>query len=59
MDGKVIIFTAFSGYDSQCLAMERLKRTHGVDYELVGCYHSAAYIDTRTFASKEELLNSL
>ncbi len=36
MDGKVKIFTAFSGYDSQCLAMERLKRTHGVDYELVG-----------------------
>lgn len=26
------VFTAFSGYDSQCLALERL----GIDYELVG-----------------------
>ena len=31
------VFTAFSGYDSQCLALERLKeRRDGFDYELVG-----------------------
>lgn len=30
-----------------------------VNYQLDGCYRSAAYIDTKTFASKEELLNSL
>ncbi|MBE6341439.1 MAG: DNA (cytosine-5-)-methyltransferase [Bacteroidales bacterium] len=30
------VFTAFSGYDSQCLALERLKRSHGVQYSLVG-----------------------
>ena len=26
------VFTAFSGYDSQCMALDRL----GVDYDLVG-----------------------
>jgi len=36
MGSKIRVFTAFSGYDSQCLALERLKGTHGVDYELVG-----------------------
>ena len=31
------VFTAFSGYDSQCLALERLKGMHeGFGYELVG-----------------------
>lgn len=31
------VFTAFSGYDSQCLALERLKRDFPTfDYELVG-----------------------
>ena len=31
------VFTTFSGYDSQCLALERLKEKHeGFDYELVG-----------------------
>ena len=30
--GKIRVFTSFSGYDSQCLALDRL----GVDYELVG-----------------------
>lgn len=31
------VFTAFSGYDSQCLALERLKKKNpGFDYELVG-----------------------
>ena len=31
------VFTAFSGYDSQCLALKRLKGMHeGFDYELVG-----------------------
>lgn len=29
---KLRVFTAFSGYDSQCLALDRL----GIDYELVG-----------------------
>ena len=34
---KLRVFTAFSGYDSQCLALERLKRDYpGIDYELVG-----------------------
>ena len=34
---KIRVFTAFSGYDSQCLALERLKRDFpGIDYELVG-----------------------
>ena len=31
------VFTAFSGYDSQCLALERLKEKNpDFDYELVG-----------------------
>ena len=31
------VFTAFSGYDSQCMALERLKENYpGFDYELVG-----------------------
>ena len=35
--GTVKVFTAFSGYDSQCLALERLKRDFlAFDYELVG-----------------------
>lgn len=29
---KIKVFTAFSGYDSQCMALDRL----GIDYELVG-----------------------
>lgn len=34
---KVRVFTAFSGYDSQCLALERLKQNYPCfDYELVG-----------------------
>lgn len=37
MEQKIRVFTAFSGYDSQCLALERLKRDFpGFDYELVG-----------------------
>lgn len=33
----LMVFTAFSGYDSQCLALERLKcMREGFDYELVG-----------------------
>lgn len=27
---KLRVFTAFSGYDSQCLALERLKRFKGM-----------------------------
>lgn len=34
---KVRVFTAFSGYDSQCLALEGLKRDFPMfDYGLVG-----------------------
>ncbi len=34
---KLRVFTAFSGYDSQCLALERLKQNFpDFDYELVG-----------------------
>lgn len=34
---KIRVFTAFSGYDSQCMALERLKVKHpDFDYELVG-----------------------
>lgn len=34
---KLRVFTSFSGYDSQCLALNRLKRDYpGFDYELVG-----------------------
>ena len=34
---KLRVFTAFSGYDSQCLALDRLKRDYPeFDYELVG-----------------------
>lgn len=34
---KIRVFTAFSGYDSQCLALDRLKRDNPqFDYELVG-----------------------
>lgn len=30
------VFTAFSGYDSQCLALDRLHKDFGFEYELVG-----------------------
>lgn len=34
---KLKVFTAFSGYDSQCMALERLKENYPwFDYELVG-----------------------
>ena len=34
---KLRVFTAFSGYDSQCIALDRLKRDFpNFDYELVG-----------------------
>jgi DNA (cytosine-5)-methyltransferase 1 len=34
---KLRVFTTFSGYDSQCLALNRLKQRYpGFDYELVG-----------------------
>ena len=34
---KLRVFTAFSGYDSQCLALDRLKRDYPqFDYELIG-----------------------
>lgn len=31
-DNPLKVFTAFSGYDSQCLALDRI----GIPYELVG-----------------------
>lgn len=35
--GAIKVFTAFSGYDSQCLALERLKRDYSdFNYNLVG-----------------------
>lgn len=34
---KIRVFTAFSGYDSQCLSLDRLKKKYPeFDYELVG-----------------------
>jgi DNA (cytosine-5)-methyltransferase 1 len=34
---KIRVFTMFSGYDSQCMALDRLKEMHpDFDYELVG-----------------------
>lgn len=34
---KIKVFTAFSGYDSQCMALDRLKNDFlGFEYELVG-----------------------
>jgi DNA (cytosine-5)-methyltransferase 1 len=34
---KIKVFTAFSGYDSQCMALDRLKENHpDFDYDLVG-----------------------
>lgn len=37
MKTKIKVFTAFSGYDSQCMALERVKEQHNdFDYELVG-----------------------
>lgn len=45
---KVKVFTAFSGYDSQCMALEKLKATHpGFNYELVGW----SEIDKKAIAS--------
>ena len=45
---KVKIFTAFSGYDSQCMALDRLcSEQQGLDYELVGW----SEIDTYAIAS--------
>ena len=36
-NNKLRVFTAFSGYDSQCLALNRLKQAYpGFNYELVG-----------------------
>lgn len=32
MNDQIRVFTAFSGYDSQCMALDRL----GIDYGLVG-----------------------
>lgn len=34
---KIKVFTAFSGYDSQCMALDKVKENHpDFDYELVG-----------------------
>ena len=37
------VFTAFSGYDSQCMALDKL----GIDYELVGWLVGRRLISTR------------
>ena len=45
---SVKVFTAFSGYDSQCMALERLKEKHpGFEYKLVGW----SEIDQKAIAS--------
>lgn len=45
---NIKVFTAFSGYDSQCMALERLKETNpGFEYELVGW----SEIDKKAIAS--------
>lgn len=36
MNKKLTVFTAFSGYDAQLLALERLKRDYKIEYECVG-----------------------
>lgn len=36
-ENRLRVFTAFSGYESQCLVLERIKRDYPeFDYELVG-----------------------
>lgn len=35
-DNKLKVFTAFSGYDSQCMALDELKEDTDFDYDLVG-----------------------
>lgn len=35
-NNKLKVFTAFSGYDSQCMALDTLKTESDFDYELVG-----------------------
>ena len=33
---KLRVVTLFSGYDSQCLGLDRLHETYSFDYELIG-----------------------
>lgn len=41
---KIRVFTAFSGYDSQCLALDRLRKTyHSFEYEFVGWAETDKY----------------
>lgn len=59
MSEQIRAFTSFSGYDSQCLALERLKRNYPqFDYELVGWSeidkyaikaHDALFPNTKNF----------
>lgn len=59
MSEQIRVFTSFSGYDSQCLALERLKRNYPqFDYELVGWSeidkyaikaHDALFPNTKNF----------
>lgn len=35
MERKIKVITLCSGYDSQCMALERIRRDFGIDYELV------------------------
>lgn len=46
---KLKVFTAFSGYDSQCMALDRL----GIDYELVGWSEIDKYFRIRKLTAKE------
>ena len=51
---KINVFTAFSGYDSQCLALDRLKKDFpdSFDYELVGWSEIDKYaINAQTYPS--------
>lgn len=32
---KINVITLCSGYDSQCMALERIKKDFGLDYDLV------------------------
>lgn len=43
------VFTAFSGYDSQCMALDRMK----INYELVGWSEIDKYFRIRKLTEKE------
>ena len=55
MNKKLTVFTAFSGYDAQLLALERLKRDCKIEYECVGW----ADIDRNAIKAHDALFPSL